>query len=211
MKKALALMLIFALAALTGCGSDVATASVPLDGYVESEPVSVEVSPIDLTSGTDPLTQAIAGLAAEHVFCFGYSAPGAVNVEVRLYELDGGTWHEFFTPVQFPLPAEDGGIVLLLNECFGSGISYGLYSAAGLGMSGVWSGSESVPQSTTQYIIPLSEERAAMTGDNIPVALQVFENGTGSSGEDAIGLDNFFDTEPLMDKAATYAVTLCFR
>ena len=208
MKKVLALILACALTALTGCGSDVATASVPLDGYVETEPLPVKVTPIDFEHDVDPLTKALAGMIHVYVFGYNYSAPGAETVEARLYEFDDGTWKEIFTPVQYPLPAEDGGIILQFDECFGSGLSCTLYSDAGIGSGGSWFGNESAPQHPDQsYVIPLNEDLEAVTGEDIPVAMQVLDSVSGTS----IGLDNFFDIEPLMDKAATYAVTLCFR
>lgn len=212
MKKLLPLILALALALpLAACGAQEAgpAATAPLKVLEEAEPVGVTVVQRELSGEAKEVFDALSRSFGGQVKLYDYESDGASAVQVRVYSLEDGAWELLSPPAACALPGGEGSFILCLESCFAEGWSIQLL---GNGGGGRWKGGEA-KTANTSYSWTAGGPIEALSGENIPVALQVYDEygpGAASGGSAGHDVSSFFAPESLSGHDAAYAVTLVF-
>ena len=207
MPLALALLLILA-SCSAGDAAPSPLPTAPLKVWDEANPVAVTISTRELTGEAKEIFDAMSSAHSGDTLLMNYESDGAQAVQVRVYELRSGVWELLSPAAAYALPDEDGSLVLTLEPCFASGWALGIFDGSG----GRWEG-EAGPDISDCYTC-ITAGGEAMTAENIPVAIQVydeFDPKTDSGKVVSLDVADFFDPASLMEYDAVYAVTLAFE
>lgn len=176
MKKAFAMMLALSLAILTGCGaadaevSPTPVPSPPVQEYAESDPITVTVTPVELTEEEQEIAY-LSSRIGDEVHVYNLEADGEIaRAFATVFSLVDGAW-EHYTPAVVFDPAEGRFSVVTPGLADGATVNFttpsGILSSAGV------PGFE--PPDAGFYLYgALGRSVTAQTGQNIPVAVQVF-------------------------------------
>ena len=213
MKKYLPLLLALALL-LTACSAGSAEPSplptAPVRVWDEAEPKPVSVSAAEFTGEAAEVYDAMSRMAGAHCLALDYSGEGVRAVQVRVYSLEDGVWEPVSAAASWALPGENGRLVLALESCFAEGWTLSVF---GGGSGGSWPGEE-VNTSGDCFTVLFGDSVSAMTAENIPVAVQVYDEydpETDSGKVISFDTGSFFDPASLADYDAAWAVTLAFE
>lgn len=204
---ALALLLILA-SCSAGDAAPSPLPTAPLKVWDEANPVAVTISTRELTGEAKEIFDAMSNALSGETLLLNYESGGAQAVQVRVYELRGGMWELLSPAAAYALPDADGSLVLTIEPCFASGWTLGIFDGSG----GRWEG-EAGPDISTSYTC-MTVGGEAMTAENIPVAIQVydeFDPETDSGKVVSLDVADFFDPASLIEYDAAYAVTLAFE
>ena len=207
MPLALALLLILA-SCSAGDAAPSPLPTAPLKVWDEANPVAVTISTRELTGEAKEIFDVMSSALSGDTLLLNYESDGAQSVQVRVYELRGGVWELLSPAAAYALPDADGSLVLTLEPCFASGWALGIFDGSG----GRWEG-EARPGISDCYTC-LTVGGEAMTAENIPIAIQVydeFDPETDSGKVVSLDVADFFDPASLMEYDAVYAVTLAFE
>ncbi len=98
MKKALALMLALVLAVFTGCGdadvevSPTPVPTPPVQEYAESDPITVTVTPVELTEEEQEIAY-LSSRIGDEVHMYELETEGEITgAEARVFSLEDGAW-----------------------------------------------------------------------------------------------------------------------
>lgn len=211
MKKLIPLVLALLLILASCSAGDAAPSplpTAPLKVWDEANPVAVTISTRELTGEAKEIFDAMSNALSGETLLLNYESDGAQSVQVRVYELRGGVWELLSPAAAYALPDEDGSLALTLEPCFASGWALGIFDGSG----GRWEGEAGPDISDCYTCITVGGE--AMTAENIPVAIQVydeFDPKTDSGKVVSLDVADFFDPASLMEYDAVYAVTLAFE
>ena len=211
MKKLIPLLLALALVLLTACGADTPTpaSTAPVKVWDEASPVPVTVSLRELEGDAAEVYSFTESALGGTTLLLDYECGNAAAIQVRVYALKNGAWELLNTPAGSAAPASDGSFLLNLPNCIAEG--YNLAFSDGSGQE--WPG-DSVKTDTVNYIWQFDGSVEAMTGENIPVAIQVYDAAPEPGGSDFTGIGGaaaFFNPEGLSACTAAYAVTVVIQ
>lgn len=218
MKKALAVMLALVLAVLAGCGAagtappspePTPVPTVPVQEYAESDPITVTVTPMELTE-EEQETVKLTSRIGDEVHVYNLEADGEIKGAVAtVFSLVDGAWEHHTVSVGFD-PAEGRFSVVSSGLADGTTVNFttpsgGLSSFGGLGFE--------PPDAGYRLSGPLGRTITAQTGQNIPVAVQVFgtyDPETDSGEVVSADPEGFYNPEIFEGMDGVYVLCLCF-
>ena len=215
MKKALALMLALVLAVFTGCGaadvevSPTPVPTPPVQEYAESDPITVTVTPVELSEEEQEIAY-LSSHIGDEVHMYELETEGEITgAEVRVFSLEDGAWVHCTAGFAFDL-AEDRFSVVTPGLADGATVNFttpsGILSSAGV------PGFE--PPDAGFYLYgALGRSVTAQTGQNIPVAVQVFgtyDPETDSGEVVSADPEGFYNPEVFEGMDGVYVLCLCF-
>lgn len=207
MKKLIPLLL--ALALLTACGADTPAPTAPVKVWDESSPVPVTVSLRELKGDAAEVYDFMESALGGTTLLLDYECENAAAIQVRVYALRDGAWELLNTPAGGAAPSSAGSFLLNLPNCIAEG--YNLAFSDGSGQE--WPG-DGVKTDTVSYLWQFDGFVEAMTGENIPVAIQVYDGAPEPGDSDFTGIGGagaFFNPESLNAYTAAYAVTVVIQ
>ncbi len=177
MKKALAMMLALLLAVLAGCGaaetsppSPTPAPTVPVQEYAESAPINVTLTPVALSEAEQEIVE-LASHTGDDVHIYNLEADGEIKGAVaRVFSLEDGAWVHHTYSIEFDL-AEGRFSVVAPGLADGATMNFTTPSGA---LSSVGCPGFEPPDSGFSLSGTLGQSVTAQTGQNIPVAVQVF-------------------------------------
>ena len=218
MKKALAVILALVLAVLTGCGAagtappspePTPVPTVPVQEFEESNPITVTVTPMELTE-EEQETVKLTSRIGDEVHVYNLEADGEIKGAVAtVFSLVDGAWEHHTISVGFD-PAEGRFSVVSSGLADGATVNFttpsgGLSSFGGLGFE---------PPDAGFYLYgALGRSVTAQTGQNIPVAVQVFgtyDPETDSGEVVSADPEGFYNPEIFEGMDGVYVLCLCF-
>lgn len=218
MKKALAVMLALLLAILTGCGAagtappspePTPVPTVPVQEFEESNPITVTVTPMELTE-EEQETVKLTSRIGDEVHVYNLEADGEIKGAVAtVFSLVDGAWEHHTVSVGFD-PAEGRFSVVSSGLADGTTVNFttpsgGLSSFGGLGFE--------PPDAGYRLSGALGQSVTAQTGQNIPVAVQVFgtyDPETDSGEVVSADPEGFYNPEVFEGMDGVYVLCLCF-
>lgn len=218
MKKALAVILALVLAVLTGCGAagtappspePTPVPTVPVQEFEESNPITVTVTPMELTE-EEQETVKLTSRIGDEVHVYNLEADGEIKGAVAtVFSLVDGAWEHHTVSVGFD-PAEGRFSVVSSGLADGTTVNFttpsgGLSSFGGLGFE--------PPDAGYRLSGPLGRTITAQTGQNIPVAVQIFDNydpETDSGEVVSADPEGFYNPEIFEGMDGVYVLCLCF-
>lgn len=218
MKKALAVILALVLAVLTGCGAagtappspePTPVPTVPVQEFEESNPITVTVTPMELTE-EEQETVKLTSRIGDEVHVYNLEADGEIKGAVAtVFSLVDGAWEHHTVSVGFD-PAEGRFSVVSSGLADGTTVNFttpsgGLSSFGGLGFE--------PPDAGYRLSGPLGRSVTAQTGQNIPVAVQVFgtyDPETDSGEVVSADPEGFYNPEIFEGMDGVYVLCLCF-
>lgn len=218
MKKALAVMLALVLAVLTGCGAagtappspePTPVPTVPVQEFEESNPITVTVTPMELTE-EEQETVKLTSRIGDEVHVYNLEADGEIKGAVAtVFSLVDGAWEHHTVSVGFD-PAEGRFSVVSSGLADGTTVNFttpsgGLSSFGGLGFE--------PPDAGYRLSGPLGRTITAQTGQNIPVAVQIFDNYDPETDSDLVVTpdpEGFYNPEIFEGLDNVYVLCLCF-
>lgn len=215
MKKALALMLALVLAILTGCGaadvevSPTPVPTPPVQEYAESDPITVTVTPVELTEEEQEIAY-LSSRIGDEVHMYELETEGKITgAEARVFSLEDGAWVRCTAGFAFDL-AEGRFSVVTPGLADGATVNFttpsGVLSSAG-------SPGFEPPDSGFHISGALGRSVTAQTGQNIPVAVQVFgtyDPETDSGEVVSADPEGFYNPEIFEGMDGVYVLCLCF-
>lgn len=215
MKKALALMLALLLAILTGCGaadvevSPTPVPTPPVQEYAESDPITVTVTPVELTEEEQEIAY-LSSRIGDEVHMYELETEGEITgAEARVFSLEDGAWVHCTAGFAFDL-AEGRFSVVTPGLADGATVNFttpsGVLSSAG-------SPGFEPPDAGFYLSGPLGRTITAQTGQNIPVAVQVFgtyDPETDSGEVVSADPEGFYNPEIFEGMDGVYVLCLCF-
>lgn len=215
MKKALAVMLALLLAILTGCGaadvevSPTPVPTPPVQEYAESDPITVTVTPVELTEEEQEIAY-LSSRIGDEVHMYELETEGEITgAEARVFNLEDGAWVRCTAGFAFDL-AEGRFSVVTPGLADGATVNFttpsGILSSAG-------SPSFEPPDSGFYLSGALGRSVTAQTGQNIPVAVQVFgtyDPETDSGEVVSADPEGFYNPEIFEGMDGVYVLCLCF-
>ena len=215
MKKALAVMLALLLAVLTGCGaadvevSPTPVPTPPVQEYAESDPITVTVTPVELTEEEQEIAY-LSSRIGDEVHMYELEAEGEITgAEARVFSLEDGAWVRCTAGFAFDL-AEGRFSVVTPGLADGATVNFttpsGVLSSAGA------PGFEP-PDAGYRLSGPLGRTITAQTGQNIPVAVQIFDNYDPETDSDLVVTpdpEGFYNPEIFEGLDNVYVLCLCF-
>lgn len=215
MKKALALMLALVLAVFTGCSaadvevSPTPVPTPPVQEYAESDPITVTVTPVELTEEEQEIAY-LSSRIGDEVHMYELEAEGEITGTVaRVFSLVDGAWVHCTAGFAFDL-AEGRFSVVTPGLADGATVNFttpsGILSSAG-------SPSFEPPDSGFYLSGALGRSVTAQTGQNIPVAVQVFgtyDPETDSGEVVSADPEGFYNPEIFEGMDGVYVLCLCF-
>lgn len=215
MKKALAVMLALLLAILTGCGaadvevSPTPVPTPPVQEYAESDPITVTVTPVELSEEQQEIAY-LSSRIGDEVHIYELETEGEITgAEARVFSLEDGAWVRCTAGFAFDL-AEGRFSVVTPGLADGATVNFttpsGVLSSAG-------SPSFEPPDSGFYLSGALGRSVTAQTGQNIPVAVQVFgtyDPETDSGEVVSADPEGFYNPEIFEGMDGVYVLCLCF-
>lgn len=215
MKKALALMLALLLAVFTGCSaadvevSPTPVPTPPVQEYAESDPITVTVTPVELTEEEQEIAY-LSSRIGDEVHMYELETEGEITgAEARVFSLEDGAWVHCTAGFAFDL-AEGRFSVVTPGLADGATVNFttpsGVLSSAG-------SPSFEPPDSGFYLSGALGRSVTAQTGQNIPVAVQVFgtyDPETDSGEVVSADPEGFYNPEIFEGLDNVYVLCLCF-
>ena len=218
MKKAFAMMLALLLAVLTGCGAagtappspePTPAPTPPVQEYEESDPITVTVTPVELSEEEQEIAE-LSSRIGDEVHMYELETEGEITgAEARVFSLEDGAWVHCTAGFAFDL-AEDRFSVVTPGLADGATVNFttpsGILSSAGV------PGFE--PPDAGFYLYgALGRSVTAQTGQNIPVAVQVFgtyDPETDSGEVVSADPEGFYNPEVFEGMDGVYVLCLCF-
>lgn len=215
MKKALALMLALVLAVFTGCGaadvevSPTPVPTPPVQEYAESDPITVTVTPVELTEEEQEIAY-LSSRIGDEVHMYELETEGEITgAEARVFSLEDGAWVRCTAGFAFDL-AEGRFSVVTPGLADGATVNFttpsGVLSSAG-------SPGFEPPDAGFYLSGALGRSVTAQTGQNIPVAVQVFgtyDPETDSGEVVSADPEGFYNPEIFEGMDGVYVLCLCF-
>ncbi len=218
MKKALAMMLALLLAVLAGCGAagtappspePTPVPTVPVQEFEESDPITVTLTPVELTE-EEQETVKLASRIGDEVHMYELETEGEITgAEARVFSLEDGAWVRCTAGFAFDL-AEGRFSVVTPGLADGATVNFttpsGILSSAG-------SPGFEPPDSGFYLSGALGRSVTAQTGQNIPVAVQVFgtyDPETDSGEVVSADPEGFYNPEIFEGMDGVYVLCLCF-
>lgn len=215
MKKALALMLALVLAVLTGCGaadvevSPTPVPTPPVQEYAESDPITVTVTPVELTEEEQEIAY-LSSRIGDEVHMYELETEGKITgAEARVFSLVDGAWVHCTAAVEFDL-AEGRFSVVAPGLADGATVNFTTPSGA---LSSVGCPGFEPPDAGFYLYGALGRSVTAQTGQNIPVAVQVFgtyDPETDSGEVVSADPEGFYNPEIFERMDGVYVLCLCF-
>ena len=218
MKKALALMLALVLAVLAGCGAagtappspePTPVPTVPVQEFEESNPITVTVTPMELTE-EEQETVKLTSRIGDEVHVYNLEADGEIKGAVAtVFSLVDGAWEHHTVSVGFD-PAE--GRFSVVSSGLADGATVNFTTPSGV-LSSAGSPSFEPPDSGFYLSGALGRSVTAQTGQNIPVAVQVFgtyDPETDSGEVVSADPEGFYNPEIFEGMDGVYVLCLCF-
>ena len=215
MKKALALMLALVLAVLTGCGaadvevSPTPVPTPPVQEYAESDPITVTVTPVELTEEEQEIAY-LSSRIGDEVHMYELETEGKITgAEARVFSLVDGAWVHCTAAVEFDL-AEGRFSVVAPGLADGATVNFTTPSGA---LSSVGCPGFEPPDAGFYLSGALGRSVTAQTGQNIPVAVQVFgtyDPETDSGEVVSADPEGFYNPEIFEGMDGVYVLCLCF-
>lgn len=215
MKKALALMLALVLAVFTGCSAADAEVSPtpvptpPVQEYAESDPITVTVTPVELTEEEQEISK-LSSRIKDDVHVYDLEADGEIaRAFATVFSLVDGAWEHYTPAVGFD-PAEGRFSVVSSGQADGATVNF--TTTDGSIRSVGWSGFEP-PDAGYHLSGPLGRTITAQTGQNIPVAVQIFDNYDPETDSDLVVTpdpEGFYNPEIFEGLDNVYVLCLCF-
>ena len=218
MKKALAVILALVLAVLTGCGAagtappspePTPVPTVPVQEYAESAPITVTVTPVELSEEQQEISY-LSSRIGDEVHVYNLEADGEIKGAVAtVFSLVDGAWEHHTVSVGFD-PAEGRFSVVSSGLADGTTVNFttpsgGLSSFGGLGFE--------PPDAGYRLSGPLGRTITAQTGQNIPVAVQIFDTYDPETDSDLVVTpdpEGFYNPEIFEGLDNVYVLCLCF-
>lgn len=215
MKKALALMLALVLAVFTGCSaadvevSPTPVPTPPVQEYAESDPITVTVTPVELTEEEQEIAY-LSSRIGDEVHMYELETEGEITgAEARVFSLEDGAWVRCTAGFAFDL-AEGRFSVVTPGLADGATVNFttpsGILSSAG-------SPGFEPPDAGFYLSGALGRSVTAQTGQNIPVAVQVFgtyDPETDSGEVVSADPEGFYNPEIFEGLDNVYVLCLCF-
>lgn len=215
MKKALALMLALLLAVFTGCSaadvevSPTPVPTPPVQEYAESDPITVTVTPVELTEEEQEIAY-LSSRIGDEVHMYELETEGEITgAEARVFNLVDGAWVHCTAGFAFDL-AEGRFSVVTPGLADGATVNFttpsGVLSSAG-------SPGFEPPDAGFYLYGALGRSVTAQTGQNIPVAVQVFgtyDPETDSGEVVSADPEGFYNPEIFEGMDGVYVLCLCF-
>lgn len=215
MKKALALMLALLLAVFTGCSaadvevSPTPVPTPPVQEYAESDPIAVTVTPVELTEEEQEIAY-LSSRIGDEVHMYELETEGEITgAEARVFSLEDGAWVHCTAGFAFDL-AEGRFSVVTPGLADGATVNFttpsGILSSAG-------SPGFEPPDAGFYLSGALGRSVTAQTGQNIPVAVQVFgtyDPETDSGEVVSADPEGFYNPEIFEGLDNVYVLCLCF-
>ena len=215
MKKALALMLALVLAVFTGCSaadvevSPTPVPTPPVQEYAESDPITVTVTPVELTEEEQEIAY-LSSRIGDEVHMYELETEGEITgAEARVFSLEDGAWVRCTAGFAFDL-AEGRFSVVTPGLADGATVNFttpsGVLSSAG-------SPGFEPPDAGFYLYGALGRSVTAQTGQNITVAVQVFgtyDPETDSGEVVSADPEGFYNPEIFEGLDNVYVLCLCF-
>lgn len=215
MKKALAVMLALLLAVFTGCSaadvevSPTPVPTPPVQEYAESDPITVTVTPVELTEEEQEIAY-LSSRIGDEVHMYELETEGEITgAEARVFSLEDGAWVHCTAGFAFDL-AEGRFSVVTPGLADGATVNFttpsGVLSSAG-------SPGFEPPDAGFYLSGALGRSVTAQTGQNIPVAVQVFgtyDPETDSGEVVSADPEGFYNPEIFEGMDGVYVLCLCF-
>ena len=215
MKKALALMLALVLAILTGCSaadvevSPTPVPTPPVQEYAESDPITVTVTPVELSEEQQEIAY-LSSRIGDEVHMYELETEGKITgAEARVFSLEDGAWVRCTAGFAFDL-AE--GRFSVVTQGLADGATVNFTTPSGI-LSSAGSPSFEPPDSGFYLSGALGRSVTAQTGQNIPVAVQVFgtyDPETDSGEVISADPEGFYNPEIFEGMDGVYVLCLCF-
>ena len=215
MKKALAVMLALLLAILTGCGaadvevSPTPVPTPPVQEYAESDPITVTVTPVELTEEEQEIAY-LSSRIGDEVHMYELETEGEITgAEARVFSLEDGAWVHCTAGFAFDL-AE--GRFSVVSSGLADGATVNFTTPSGVLSS---AGAPGFEPPDAGFILsgPLGRTITAQTGQNIPVAVQIFDNYDPETDSDLVVTpdpEGFYNPEIFEGLDNVYVLCLCF-
>lgn len=215
MKKALAVMLALVLAVFTGCSaadvevSPTPVPTPPVQEYAESDPITVTVTPVELSEEQQEIAY-LSSRIGDEVHVYNLEADGEITgAEARVFSLEDGAWVHYTAGFAFDL-AE--GRFSVVTPGLADGATVNFTTPSGIPSSAGSPGFE--PPDAGFYLYgALGRSVTAQTGQNIPVAVQVFgtyDPETDSGEVVSADPEGFYNPEIFEGMDGVYVLCLCF-
>lgn len=215
MKKALAVMLALVLAVFTGCSaadvevSPTPVPTPPVQEYAESDPITVTVTPVELSEEEQEIAY-LSSRIGDEVHMYELETEGEITgAEARVFSLEDGAWVHCTAGFAFDL-AEGRFSVVTPGLADGATVNFttpsGILSSAG-------SPGFEPPDAGFYLSGALGRSVTAQTGQNIPVAVQVFgtyDPETDSGEVVSADPEGFYNPEIFEGMDGVYVLCLCF-
>lgn len=215
MKKALALMLALVLAVFTGCSAEDVEVSPtpvptpPVQEYAESDPITVTVTPVELTEEEQEIAY-LSSRIGDEVHMYELETEGEITgAEARVFNLVDGAWVRCTAGFAFDL-AE--GRFSVVSSGLADGTTVNFTTPSGVLSSAGAPGFEP-PDAGYRLSGPLGRTITAQTGQNIPVAVQIFDNYDPETDSDLVVTpdpEGFYNPEIFEGLDNVYVLCLCF-
>ena len=218
MKKALAMMLALLLSVLAGCGAagtappspePTPVPTVPVQEYAESDPITVTVTPVELTEEEQEIAY-LSSRIGDEVHMYELEAEGEITGAVaRVFSLVDGAWVHCTAGFTFDL-AE--GRFSVVSSGLADGATVNFTTPSGVLSSAGAPGFEP-PDAGYRLSGPLGRTITAQTGQNIPVAVQIFDNYDPETDSDLVVTpdpEGFYNPEIFEGLDNVYVLCLCF-
>lgn len=218
MKKSLAMMLALLLAVLAGCGAagtappspePTPVPTVPVQEFEESDPITVTVTPVELTEEEQEIAD-LSSRIGDEVHMYELEAEGEITgAEARVFSLVDGAWEHHTISVGFD-PAEGRFSVVSSGLADGTTVNFTTPSGA---LSSVGCPGFEPPDAGFYLYGALGRSVTAQTGQNIPVAVQVFgtyDPETDSGEVVSADPEGFYNPEIFERMDGVYVLCLCF-
>lgn len=215
MKKALALMLALVLAVFTGCSaadvevSPTPVPTPPVQEYAESDPITVTVTPVELTEEEQEIAY-LSSRIGDEVHMYELETEGEITGAVaRVFSLEDGAWVRCTAGFAFDLA---DGRFSVVSSGLSDGATVNFTTPSGVLSSAGAPGFE--PPDAGFYLYgALGRSVTAQTGQNIPVAVQVFgtyDPETDSGEVVSADPEGFYNPEIFEGMDGVYVLCLCF-
>lgn len=215
MKKALALMLALLLAILTGCGaadvevSPTPVPTPPVQEYAESDPITVTVTPVELTEEQQEIAY-LSSRIGDEVHMYELETEGEITgAEARVFSLEDGAWVRCTAGFAFDLA---DGRFSVVTPGLADGATVNFTTPSGV-LSSAGSPGFEPPDAGFYLSGALGRSVTAQTGQNIPVAVQVFgtyDPETDSGEVVSADPEGFYNPEIFEGMDGVYVLCLCF-
>lgn len=215
MKKALALMLALLLAVFTGCSaadvevSPTPVPTPPVQECAESDPITVTVTPVELTEEEQEIAY-LSSRIGDEVHMYELETEGEITgAEARVFSLEDGAWVHCTAGFAFDL-AE--GRFSVVTQGLADGATVNFTTPSGVLSSAGAPGFEP-PDAGYRLSGPLGRTITAQTGQNIPVAVQIFgtyDPETDSGEVVSADPEGFYNPEIFEGMDGVYVLCLCF-